>query len=63
MWWPEETARKLNRKQGGLPPLRGLVNDLSFRKIARLTLVLAMSFACWLGVGCFAIEVLQLAAH
>jgi hypothetical protein len=37
--------------------------NVSLRKVFRLAIVLAMSFLCWLGVGCFAFEVLQLAGR
>jgi hypothetical protein len=37
--------------------------NVSTRKIFRLAIVLTMSFLCWLGVGCFAFEVVQLAAR
>jgi hypothetical protein len=37
--------------------------NVSLRKVFRLALVLVMSFLCWIGVGCFAFEVLQLAGR
>jgi hypothetical protein len=42
---------------------KGWGANVSLRKIFRLAIVLAMSFLCWLGVGCFAFEVLQLAGR
>jgi hypothetical protein len=36
---------------------------VSPRKVFRLAIVLMMSFLCWLGVGYFAFEVVQLAAR
>jgi hypothetical protein len=36
---------------------------ISVRKIGRLAIVLFMSFLCWLGVGCVALEVVQLAGR
>jgi len=35
----------------------------SYRKILRVAIVLTMTFLCWLGVGCFAFEVVQLAGR
>ena len=37
--------------------------NVSPRKVLRLAIVLMMSFLCWIGVGCFAFEVVQLAAR
>jgi len=37
--------------------------EVSPRKILRLTVVLMMSFLCWLGIGCFAFEMFQLVGH
>lgn len=61
VWWPTEPDRDLNK--GWLQPLRRLMRDLSVRKIVRLAIILTMSGVCWLGVGCIALELLQLAAH
>jgi hypothetical protein len=61
--WSEETAKKSNKNQSVLWKLRCFVSDLSVRKIVRLGIVLAMSVVCWLGVGCVALELLQLATH
>jgi hypothetical protein len=36
---------------------------LSYRKILRVAIVLTMTFLCWLGVGCFAFEIAQLAGR
>jgi hypothetical protein len=44
-------------------PARKSVKVLSLRKILRLAIVLTMSFLCWIGIGCFAFEIMQLAAH
>ncbi len=61
--WSEETAKKSNKNQSALLKLRCFVSDLSVRKILRLGVVLALSAVCWLGVGCVALELLQLATH
>jgi hypothetical protein len=37
--------------------------EVSPQKILRLTVVLMMSFLCWLGIGCFAFEMFQLVGH
>jgi hypothetical protein len=37
--------------------------DISPRKILRVAIVLTMSFLCWMGIGCFAVEMVQLAAR
>ncbi|HSY36560.1 MAG TPA: hypothetical protein VK814_12470 [Acidobacteriaceae bacterium] len=37
--------------------------NVSLRKVFRLAIVLAMSFLCWLGLGCFAFQMLQLAGR
>ncbi len=42
---------------------KGWAANVSLRKVFRLAIVLAMSFLCWLGLGCFAFEMLQLAAR
>jgi len=42
---------------------KGWAANVSPRKVFRLAIVLAMSFLCWIGVGCFAFEVLQLAGR
>jgi hypothetical protein len=42
---------------------RGWAADVSLRKVCRLAIVLAMSFLCWIGLGCFAFEVVQLAGR
>jgi hypothetical protein len=42
---------------------KGWAANVSLRKVLRLAIVLAMSFLCWLGVGCFAFEMLQLAGR
>jgi hypothetical protein len=39
------------------------MTDVSPRKILRVAVVLAMSFLCWMGVGCFAFEMFQLAGR
>lgn len=39
------------------------MTGLSPRKIARLAIVLLMSFLCWMGIGCFVVEMLQLAGR
>jgi hypothetical protein len=39
------------------------MTDVSPRKVLRVAVVLAMSFLCWMGVGCFAFEILQLAGR
>jgi len=41
----------------------GRTANVSLRKVFRLALVLVMSFLCWIGVGCFAFEMLQLASR
>jgi hypothetical protein len=38
-------------------------SGISPRKVLRLAIVLVMSFLCWIGLGCFAFEMLQLAGH
>jgi len=42
---------------------QGRAANVSPRKVFRLAIVLMMSFLCWIGVGCFAFEVVQLAAR
>jgi hypothetical protein len=42
---------------------KGWSSNVSPRKVFRLAIVLAMSFLCWMGLGCFAFEMLQLAAR
>ncbi len=42
---------------------RGGAASVSLRKVFRLAIVLVMSFLCWIGVGCFAFEMLQLAGR
>jgi hypothetical protein len=42
---------------------RGSTANVSLRKVFRLAIVLVMSFLCWIGVGCFAFEMLQLASR
>jgi hypothetical protein len=39
------------------------MTGLSPRKIVRVAIVLMMSFLCWIGIGCFAFEMLQLAGR
>jgi len=39
------------------------MTGLSPRKIVRVAIVLMMSFLCWMGIGCFAFEMLQLAGR
>jgi len=36
------------------------ITGISPRKILRVAIVLTMSVLCWLGVGCFAVEMFQL---
>lgn len=36
---------------------------VSLRKVLRVAIVLTMSFLCWIGIGCFAFELFQLAGH
>jgi hypothetical protein len=59
--WSKEADKKAPRST--LRPVGGLFSDLSSRKILRLAIVLTMSFLCWLGIGCFALEMVQLAAR
>ncbi len=47
------TRRRKKRWMTGLSP----------RKIVRVAVVLTMSFLCWMGVGCFAVEMIQLAGR
>ena len=61
--WTDEIAKNSNKDQSGLRMLRCLVSDLSVRKIVRLGIVLVLSAVCWLGVGCLALEMMQLATH
>lgn len=56
-WWSKETARTMDRS------LRQPASALSPRKILRLAIVLTMSFLCWIGIGCFAFEMMQLAGR
>jgi hypothetical protein len=42
---------------------KGGAANVSLRKVFRLAIVLVMSFLCWMGLGCFAFEMLQLAAR
>jgi len=44
-------------------PKQSQTPGISPRKVLRLAIVLLMSFLCWLGVGCFAVEMLQLAGR
>ncbi len=60
-WWSKDVGKSAPRSM--LRPVRYLVRDLSLRKVLRLAIVLMMSFLCWLGIGCFALEMLQLATR
>jgi hypothetical protein len=42
---------------------KGWMTGWSPRKIVRVAIVLLMSFLCWMGIGCFAFEMLQLAGR
>ena len=53
---PTNAARKRRRAMSW-------VREVSPRKILRLAIVLTMSFLCWMGIGCFAVEMLQLAGR
>jgi hypothetical protein len=50
-------------RRGRFALLMDLFSDLSGEKILRLAFILTISGVCWLGVGCVALELLQLAAH
>jgi len=61
-----EYANTFTRKPFGSKESRRKTSwggGISPRKVLRLAIVLVMSFLCWLGVGCFAVEVLQLAGR
>jgi hypothetical protein len=60
-WWSKEAASKTDRRMRR--PGRRSVDAWSPRKILRLTIVLTMSFLCWMGIGCFAFEMMQLAGR
>jgi hypothetical protein len=51
--FPSQARRRKRRSTSVLSP----------KKILRLTIVLTMSFLCWIGVGCFAFEMVQLAGR
>jgi hypothetical protein len=53
----DASARHARRRK------KSWVTGISPRKILRLAIVLTMSFLCWMGVGCFAFEMLQLAGR
>jgi hypothetical protein len=60
-WWSKDAARQTDRRTR--PAARRSVDAWSLRKILRLTIVLTMSFLCWMGIGCFAFEMMQLAGR
>jgi len=39
------------------------ISRVSLRKVLRLAIVVIMSFMCWIGLGCFAFEMFQLAGR
>jgi hypothetical protein len=58
-WWPKVAGSKMDRRR---PAMRS-VDAWSLRKILRLAIVVTMSFLCWIGIGCFAFEMMQLAGR
>lgn len=60
-WWTNQAGGPMGLSR--CEPARKSVKVLSLRKILRLAIVLTMSFLCWIGIGCFAFEIMQLAAH
>jgi hypothetical protein len=60
-WWSKEAGNPIDRSMPRSASKS--VKVLSLRKILRFAIVLTMSFLCWIGIGCFAFEMMQLAAH
>jgi hypothetical protein len=58
-WWPKTAVNTMDRRRPG----KRSVDEWSLRKILRLAIVLMMSFVCWMGIGCFAFEMMQLAGR
>jgi hypothetical protein len=59
----QKTFSSANPRVYGRLREAGWAEGISSRKILRLAIVLTMSFLCWMGVGCFAVEMLQLAGR